>query len=97
MQLNPLGLLEVSPRHSLVVALIVTPLWLVFRVLLEPGAFNPLEVLVVFGLSFTSYRLGTTIWAPAGRMRWCWRRSARRCSHLGSRFWVVRWVYTWNQ
>jgi hypothetical protein len=61
MKLNPLGLLEVSPRHSLVVALIVTPLWLVFRVLLEPGAFNPLEVLVIFGLSFTSYRLGTTL------------------------------------
>jgi hypothetical protein len=33
---------------------------LVFRVLLEPGTFNPLRVLV-FGLSFASRRLGTTL------------------------------------
>ena len=61
MKLNPLALLEANPRNSLVAALIVTPLWLVFRVLLEPGAFNPLEVMVVFGLSFISHRLGTLL------------------------------------
>ncbi len=68
MKLNPLALLEASPRHSLVAAVIVTPLWLVFRVLLEPGAFNPLELLVVFGLSFASHRLGTNL---SERLRPC--------------------------
>lgn len=60
-KLNPLALLEASPRNSLVAALIVTPLWLVFRLLLEPGVFNPLEVFVVFGLSFLSHRAGTIL------------------------------------
>jgi hypothetical protein len=50
-----------SPRSSLVTALLVTPVWLVLRLLLEPEPLFWLEPVVVFGLALGLHRLSTQL------------------------------------
>jgi hypothetical protein len=48
-----------SPRSSLVTALLVTPVWLVLRLLLEPEPIVWLEPVLVFLLALGLHRLST--------------------------------------
>jgi hypothetical protein len=48
-----------SPRSSLVTALLVTPVWLLLRLLLEPEPIVWLEPVLVFGLALGLHRLST--------------------------------------
>ncbi|MFN3265860.1 MAG: hypothetical protein ACK41E_03375 [Deinococcales bacterium] len=50
---------EYSPRSSLMTALLVTPVWLVLRLLLEPEPIVWLEPVLVFCLGFGLHRLST--------------------------------------
>jgi hypothetical protein len=50
---------ESSLRSSLQIALLVTPIWLLLRLLLEPEPLVWLEPIIVFVLSFGLHRFST--------------------------------------
>ncbi len=50
---------ESSLRSSLQIALLVTPIWLLLRLLLEPEPLVWLEPIIVFALSFGLHRFST--------------------------------------
>jgi hypothetical protein len=50
---------DTNPRSSLVTALIVTPGWLLLRLILEPEPIFWLEPVLVFGFAFGLHKLST--------------------------------------
>ena len=58
-QTTPMWFFESNLRSSWQIALLVTPIWLLLRLLLESEPLVWLEPLIVFGLAFGLHRLST--------------------------------------